>query len=56
MIDINNESGVDADELGLIELAHFALERLRIHPQATSVSWASGSSTGDLLGTIGRGT
>ncbi|HJE52398.1 MAG TPA: rRNA maturation RNase YbeY [Tessaracoccus flavescens] len=34
MIDINNESGVDADELGLIELAHFALERLRIHPQA----------------------
>ena len=34
MIDLNNESGVEADELGLIELARFALERLRIHPQA----------------------
>ncbi len=34
MIDINNESGVEADELGLVELAGFALEKLRIHPQA----------------------
>ena len=34
MIDINNESGVTADELGLVSLARFALEQLRIHPQA----------------------
>ena len=34
MIDINNESGVEADELGLVELARFALDKLRIHPQA----------------------
>ncbi len=34
MIDINNESGVAADELGLVSLARFALEQLRIHPQA----------------------
>ena len=34
MIDINNESGVKADELGLVALARFALSRLRIHPQA----------------------
>ena len=34
MIDLNNESGVEADELGLIALARFALEKLRIHPQA----------------------
>ena len=34
MIDINNESGVQADELGLVVLARFALSRLRIHPQA----------------------
>lgn len=34
MIDINNESGVEADELGLVALARFALEQLRIHPQA----------------------
>ncbi|MDO5677660.1 MAG: rRNA maturation RNase YbeY [Propionibacteriaceae bacterium] len=34
MIDLNNESGMPADELGLIELARFALEKLRIHPQA----------------------
>ncbi|HHT13226.1 MAG TPA: rRNA maturation RNase YbeY [Propionibacterium sp.] len=34
MIDLNNESGMAADELGLIELARFALEKLRIHPQA----------------------
>lgn len=32
MIDINNESGVAADELGLVALARFALEQLRIHP------------------------
>lgn len=34
MIDLNNESGVAADELGLIALARFALDKLRIHPQA----------------------
>ena len=34
MIHLNNESGVEADELGLIELARFALDKLRIHPQA----------------------
>lgn len=34
MIDINNESGVEVDELRLVQLAAFALERLRVHPQA----------------------
>ncbi|MDO4784219.1 MAG: rRNA maturation RNase YbeY [Propionibacteriaceae bacterium] len=34
MIDINNESGVEVDELGLVELARFAMAELRIHPQA----------------------
>lgn len=34
MIDINNESGLEADELGLVALTRFALERMRIHPQA----------------------
>ena len=34
MIDISNESGIEADELGLVELARFALAELRIHPQA----------------------
>lgn len=34
MIDINNESGVEVDELSLVALARFALDRLRIHPQA----------------------
>lgn len=34
MIDLNNESGVGLDELGLIGVAKFALEQLRIHPQA----------------------
>lgn len=34
MIDINNESGLPADELGLVALARHALEQLRIHPQA----------------------
>jgi len=34
MIDINNESGMTADEKGLVALASFALEQLRIHPQA----------------------
>lgn len=32
MIDINNESGVPADELGLVGLARFTLQRMRIHP------------------------
>ncbi len=34
MIDISNESGVEVDELGLLQLAEFALSQLRIHPQA----------------------
>lgn len=34
MIDINNESGMEVDEIGLVALARFALEKLRIHPQA----------------------
>lgn len=34
MIDINNESGMPADEQGLVRLAGFALDRLRIHPQS----------------------
>lgn len=34
MIDLNNESGMEADEQGLVRLARFALDRLRIHPQA----------------------
>lgn len=34
MIDINNESGMAADEVGLVRLARFALSQLRIHPQA----------------------
>lgn len=34
MIDLNNESGRTADEKGLIRLASFALDQLRIHPQS----------------------
>ena len=34
MIDINNESGIEVDEVRLVRLAAFALEQLRIHPQA----------------------
>ncbi|WP_257477486.1 rRNA maturation RNase YbeY [Acidipropionibacterium jensenii] len=34
MIDINNESGREADEKGLVALAAFAMNRLRIHPDA----------------------
>ncbi len=34
MIDVNNESGMEADQLGLVALARFALDRLRIHPLA----------------------
>lgn len=34
MIDLNNESGMQADEEGLMQLARFALDHLRIHPQA----------------------
>ena len=33
-IDINNESGLDADSAGLVRLATFTLDQLRIHPQA----------------------
>ena len=33
-VDINNESGLEADSSGLVRLANFALEQLRIHPQA----------------------
>ncbi|MFV0428207.1 MAG: rRNA maturation RNase YbeY [Arachnia sp.] len=34
MIDINNESGQSADEVRLVALAGFALDKLRIHPLA----------------------
>jgi probable rRNA maturation factor len=34
MIDINNESGLPADEIGLVALTRYALDRMRIHPQA----------------------
>ncbi len=34
MIDISNESHDVVDELALVQLARFALEQLRIHPQA----------------------
>lgn len=34
MIDLNNESGVEVDEKRLIQLALFALDQMRIHPQA----------------------
>lgn len=34
MIDVNNESGEQVDELRLMQLAEFALAELRIHPQA----------------------
>ncbi len=33
-VDINNESGLDADAAGLVRLATFALDQLRIHPLA----------------------
>ena len=33
-VDLNNESGLEADTAGLVRLAMFALDRLRIHPQA----------------------
>ena len=33
-VDIANESGHDADTAGLVRLASFALQQLRIHPQA----------------------
>lgn len=33
-IDINNESGLEADCTGLVRLATFTLGQLRIHPQA----------------------
>jgi probable rRNA maturation factor len=33
-VDINNESGLDADSAGLVRLATFALDQLRIHPLA----------------------
>ena len=33
-VEINNESGLEADTAGLLRLADFALEKLRIHPQA----------------------
>lgn len=34
VIDLNNESGVEVDEQRLVSLAIFALNRLRVHPQA----------------------
>ncbi|MGD7707310.1 rRNA maturation RNase YbeY [Microlunatus sp. Y2014] len=33
-IDLNNESGVDADTAGLVALGRFVLDELRIHPLA----------------------
>jgi probable rRNA maturation factor len=33
-IDISNESGIDADNAGLVRLATFALDQLKIHPLA----------------------
>lgn len=33
-VDINNESGIEVDETGLVGLATFVLDELRIHPQA----------------------
>jgi len=33
-VDINNESGLEVDSPGLVRLANFALDQLRIHPQA----------------------
>ena len=33
-VDLNNESGLEADTSGLIRLATYALGQLRIHPQA----------------------
>lgn len=33
-VDLNNESGLEADSTGLVALATFALDQLRIHPQA----------------------
>jgi probable rRNA maturation factor len=33
-VDINNESGQEVDSAGLVRLATFALDQLRIHPQA----------------------
>jgi probable rRNA maturation factor len=33
-IDISNESGIEADDVGLVRLATFALDQLRIHPLA----------------------
>ena len=33
-VDLNNESGLEADSTGLVRLATFALDQLRIHPQA----------------------
>jgi probable rRNA maturation factor len=33
-IDIANEAGIEVDELGLAEVARFALAQLRIHPLA----------------------
>ena len=33
-IEINNESGLEVDTTGLLRLADFVLEKLRIHPQA----------------------
>jgi probable rRNA maturation factor len=33
-VDVNNESGLEADSAGLARLATFAMDQLRIHPQA----------------------
>jgi len=33
-VDLNNESGLEVDSPGLVRLATFTLDQLRIHPQA----------------------
>ena len=33
-IDVNNESGLDADTAGLVALAGFTLDQMRIHPES----------------------
>ena len=33
-IDIANEAGIDVDEVGLVAVARFTLDQMRIHPLA----------------------
>ena len=53
MIDITNESGSPADEEGLVGLATFALDRLRIHPSSElSIILVDEDPPSGLLGDI----